>query len=510
MIAIFLNVASDPNMLVGAATLVIAAAALLIMANVLKALGSMSVEDIAKAIGAMAVVLLVLVVAGIALEAALPGLLGLGAAVLLIGAGIFLASIGIGLFVMGIALLVSALAAGGAMIATTLVALSEKLPLIATNIAKGIGAFAIGLVDQQTALTSAMVSLFNVVIDAMTKALPKILGFINLLVTGVLQLMVTLTPKIITATMIMFKAFMDALQKNMPAIATQAGDIIVGFINALGNADVKIIKAGANFIIKLVRGIGDQALRIADAAMKTVIKFINGLTTAINKNGKAFDTAVKGLIDAIFSRAKALVTTGEYAFDKIAGHIIDGLTSGLQAGIDAVVKAVGGVIGAAYQAAKDAGWIKSPSKLFAKIGVWLNQGIAGGIDTSAAEVASAARNVITATYSAMQAANDAANNIILGMENPTIKPVIDLDSVYAGAKTISSLMGNKSSIQVAATVSGRLETAAKTPAPATDAANTKPTEVTLIQHNTSPKALSRMEIYRQTHNQLQVLKGFGF
>lgn len=506
----FLQQASDPQMLVGAASLLVVSVALVIFAQVLKTIGAMPIDAIAKGMVVVGVALGILIIAGLLLNStgAVEGLLGLGLAILMIGSAVFLAAIGIGLLVLGIGLLVTAVAAGGAGMVAVLVLLSAQLPVIATNIATSIGAFALGLVGQQQALTSALVMLFNTVLDAMTTIMPKVLKFISDLITGILTLLVQKTPQIITALLILLADFMNAIQKNLPGIIKQAGNIVVSFINGMADYDVKIVKAGADFIIKLMRGIGNQALRIADAAMKVVIKFINGLTTAINKNGKAFDTAVKGLIDAIFSRAKALVTTGDYAFDKIAGHIIDGLTSGLKHGIDAVVKSVGGVIGAAYQAAKDAGWIKSPSKLFAKVGVWLIQGLAGGVDNTSKEAVNSAKNVIAATYSAMNAANEAANNILLGMDNPVIKPVIDLDSVHAGAKAIASLMGGTSSMNVAATVSGRLDSTSTTSTPVADNGPNQ-TVVNFNQTNNSPKALSRLDIYRQTHNQLRVLKGLG-
>lgn len=506
IVTIFLESAADPKMLVGAAALLVISVALTVLANVLKMIGAMSPEAIATALVTIALALGIIAIAGYLLEAALPGLLGLGAAILLIGMGVFLAAAGIGLLVVGFAMLAAALSTGGMAIVTVFIALSAALPLIALNIAKAIGAFALGLIDQQKELTAGLVSLFTVVLDALTEIVPKILTFLGTLITGILTLLVTKIPEIVAAILLLVTKLLDAFATAIPGIALKAADLMVAFINGMSQYYDRIITAGANFIIKLIQGIAKNMVRIADEGMKTVIKFLNGLTASVKKNGKAFSTAAKGLVNALFDAM--LEAVGLKDFWKIGKNIIDGLGQGITDFLSGPIKIVKDLIGSLATAARAAGIIESPSKLFAVIGGLLVDGLSVGMKNASGSAEDAAKRVINATYSALQAANDAANNVLIGLESPTITPVIDLDAVYAGAKTISTLMSGTSAMKVSAMVDSRMNPTSNTTSSTTDAVN-KNSDVTFNQYNTSPKSLSRLEIYRQTRNQLQSLKGLG-
>jgi hypothetical protein len=96
--------------------------------------------------------------------------------------------------------------------------------------------------------------------------------------------------------------------------------------------------------------------------------------------------------------------------------------------------------------------------------------------------------------------------------NPVISPVIDLTDVKKGATKLGKMFGDTHGISVSGSFSdaksasdgyqANLESIAQGAAVIEHR-----TDVQLTQINNSPKALSPSEIYRQTNNQISVMKG---
>ncbi len=161
--------------------------------------------------------------------------------------------------------------------------------------------------------------------------------------------------------------------------------------------------------------------------------------------------------------------------------------------------------------------IQSPSKVFFGIGAFVGQGFANGISDYAylAEQSSGAmaESVITLVGEALHNIEELNDDF-----SPVITPIIDLSNVSKGASKINSLfdksykIGTTGRAQVAqlanTTPNDRLDKAIETIG--RYMANNQPAQppsIQFTQNNYSPKALSRLDIYRQTKNQISALKG---
>lgn len=156
----------------------------------------------------------------------------------------------------------------------------------------------------------------------------------------------------------------------------------------------------------------------------------------------------------------------------------------------------------AYQAMADALHQGSPSKLTYQSGLWFDEGFANGINAAAglAEEAatSAGTNALTSLSESMaHVATVFSHDFDV---QPVITPVLDLTNVEAGARSINATVSNVKGLSVQAAMSPDAETAS------IQNGNTS-SQIQYIQNNYSPKSLSRIEIYRQTRNQLAALKG---
>jgi hypothetical protein len=504
MLIIALNALGSGSALMGAAALVIVSIGLTFLAKALQMMAAIPFGSLMGALLGLALALVVIGVAGYLLIPAIPGLLGFGVAMLALGLAVFLAGVGIGLFAAGIGVLATALTVGGGTIIAFILSFASILPMLALALAKSLGAFALGLIEQQGVITLALVALFTTVLNALIKVMPVILNFFNTLIQGIVSLLVTNIPIIVNALLLLLVSIMIAIRAYLPIIITLAGDIMVAFINGMAVYYSKIIAAGVDFIIALIQGIAGQILKIVNAAMRTILAFIDGLTTAVKVYGPQIRTAVGNLMNAILGEISKFL--GLDKFTDVGGKLVAGITKGIKAATAGPLAAISAVIDKILGAARAAGIIQSPSKLLAKgVGEPLSQGIAMGIVNAGKTAIDAGKATVLAVYSAMTAANDAANNILIGIADPTIRPVVDLDAVYQGAKDIASVMGKASAISVAGDVNGRVGktgSTSTTPATATDASGNG-TGPTFVQNNYSPKALDSLEVYRQTQNQIR-------
>jgi hypothetical protein len=93
--------------------------------------------------------------------------------------------------------------------------------------------------------------------------------------------------------------------------------------------------------------------------------------------------------------------------------------------------------------------------------------------------------------------------------NPTITPVMDLSSIKTGSEQMDKMFG-KQTLNVGAIASKAAAITFPENLISNSVTSTEPiakSNVTFIQNNTSPKELSRIDIYRQTKNQLLSING---
>lgn len=155
--------------------------------------------------------------------------------------------------------------------------------------------------------------------------------------------------------------------------------------------------------------------------------------------------------------------------------------------------------------------IKSPSRVMMEVGRYTNEGLAKGLSdysgtvkASASDVANTALDAIRSTMSNISDAVDGEMDM-----SPVIAPVLDLSQVKKDASQIGSALSTKAQIagvtygQAASISMGQKTSQASAAQGSTENPGTV---INLEQNNYSPKALSPVEIYRQTRNQLSLAK----
>lgn len=452
----------------GAAALVVVAGALAILTPILIALGNLSWEQIGKALAVLAGFFVVLGASGALLGAAVPALLGLGAAVLLLGVGMLAAGAGILAFSIGL----KALSLLGADAAKTMEAFLIKMigliPLVAQKIGEGVIVFA----------------------QVISKAGPAIFQAITTVLLSMIQAIEELTPKIIQVLFKLLVLLLKEMETAVPLMVRSGYKILIGILEGIRDNIQKVSTVALQIIAKFIKGIADGLPDIIQAGFDLIIKFIEGLTKAIDDNAEKMGKAG----------------------GRLATAIVKGIAKGILAGIREIKNAAVDAARAALDAAKDFLGISSPSKEFMEVGKFSMQGMAVGLSRYSTLVSDSATRVgQTAVRSLKDSLFDLNTMALADMDmNPTITPVLDLTNVKKNAESISGFFAIKP-LSVESTLlnaeeaffehqnsqNGRDDRDDSPPA----------SSYNFNQYNYSPKALSSGEIYRQTNNQLSVLKG---
>lgn len=449
----------------GSAALVVAAAGLTVLGPALAFMGNLDWSTILKGLVALALILTVLGLAGYLLAPVVPVIIGLGAAMLLLGAGIALAGAGILAITTSFTMLAASGLGAAVSIGVMIATVTKKLPAFFKALGEGVLAFITAISKAGPRLTKAFGRIITIMLNAIIRNAPKMAEAFLAMLDAALKVLSEMTPKIVNAGLRLMLKFLEAVDRNVPKIVDTALSIVTKFLDTIGKRIPKVIQAGVDLILR----------------------FINGLTKAIDNNAEEL------------GRAGA----------KLGIAIIKGMAKGIWGGIDEVKSAAKSVAKSALGAAMDFLGVKSPSREFIKLGRYVDEGFAIGISTYSGEVDKSVRNVAGNTLASMREAISNVGDTLSGEMNlqPVIKPVLDLSTARKDAQGLSSMFDKQSMTQGSIYQAARQISEFDSYSKNTDSkSDDESKEVSFVQNNYSPKALSPVEIYRNTKNQISLAR----
>ena len=331
----------------GAAAVLTVSAALAIFTPVLKSLGNMSWESIAKGLVALAGSFTVLGVAGVALGPLTPAILGLSAAIAVLGVGCLAAGAGILAFSTGLSALAVSGAAGAASLVVAVSSILSLIPLLFESIGQGI------------------LSLAGVIANGG----PAIAKAFTVLVLAAVEALVTAVPAVVDGLFVLIDSVLSALVEHTPTIVEQLFDILIGIIQAITTKLPELIKAGVELLMAFFDGVIDA---LSGIDVNVLIKGIAGigLLSAIMLALSAVASLVPGAMVGVLGMGAviaelALVLAAVGALAQIPGleWLIGEGGNLLQEIGTAIGKFVGGIVG---------GFMSGVSSQFPQIGADLS------------------------------------------------------------------------------------------------------------------------------------------
>lgn len=266
--------------LVGSAALVVASAALATIVPILKILGSMSWESIAKGLVALAGSFAVIGIAAAVLAPVIPTLLALSIAIALLGVSWLAIGAGLALVATGITAVAAAVSLGAAAIVagltTILTGIIKLIPTLAIALATGLVDFIKTLAALAPALFDAVKSLVLGLLDVLLQCVPRIVDVLLKLIVLLLEKLVEYTPTIVGYVFDFLIGLIDGIAERLPDLIQSAVNLLMAFFNGIVDA-LKGIDTSA--LLQGIVGIG--LLSLIMGALAAVAALVPGAMIGI-------------------------------------------------------------------------------------------------------------------------------------------------------------------------------------------------------------------------------------
>ena len=440
--------------------------------------------------------------AAVGLAALAVVLVGLSVAFVAAGAGVWLFATGLTL-----------LAVNGAAGVVILGKLIELLPILGTNLSQMLVNMLIVLGQNMQAIRDGVGALLIGIIGAITDALPAFGTMCIQLIGTLLTVIVTMTPQILEAAFNLLLALIQILIDKMPEFAEKGAELIVAWLQGIEDHAPDVVSQAVSTINTMVEAFTSELPTIIQTAVDLAIGFLNGFADGIRNNSDRVGDACGNIVDALVTGFKKFAGSfGSRIWataTSMGREIINGMVRGVRNIAGQLATQVANSARSALNAAKRTLGIASPSKEFAKVGEYSMLGFVKGLSDETSSVTRASEESAKAVSARFKENLDLAppDNPWVDIEPPTIKPVVDLSEVEAAKKTISDL-GASPNLSAAANLTAAGAAArsvyqirAASPEEQKDVRSNM-RDVVFNQYNTSPKALSEADIYRQTRSQL--------
>lgn len=290
---------------------------------------------------------------------------------------------------------------------------------------------------------------------------------------------------------------LNALRSKYGEFNTTGQTLMTQFISGVRSREGHFRTTFSTMIVSALTQIRSRYTEFMQAGMQLMLRFIEGIKANEPALLVAFETPLSSMITSINNKRSAFYSAGAY--------LVQGFADGISANTFLAESRAAAMANASYNSAMRALDAHSPSRLFMKVGSYVSLGFARGIEneTGAVEDSSAymANAAIENTKKTLSKIVDSINN---GIDSqPTIRPVLDLSDVETKTHRLNTLFTSRRAMKIGASMNPGSFTVNDQNG-ATDAKNQM--SINFTQYNTSPKALSRIEIYRQTKNLFSTLE----
>ncbi|MBO1698856.1 hypothetical protein HJW21_19195 [[Clostridium] symbiosum] len=279
----------------------------------------------------------------------------------------------------------------------SIAAVAQNIIPVITNIITSVPTLLVALIPQLIPIViSGAQQLVQGLIDGFSQALPAISGISTQIPDGVITAISTGLPSILQKGVEVITNVANGILQNLPSLISAAGNILGQFLNAFLAGLPGMLDAG----VKLVGNIGTGLLQNGPkvlAAIGSVIAqllstIVSHLPELLQKGIELIGQLAAGIIEAIPKIALAVPQVireiktkfSEIDWGEVGSNIISGIAKGITSAVGKIKEAAEGAARKAYETAKKALGINSPSKLMRdEVGKFIPAGIAEGINRNA-------------------------------------------------------------------------------------------------------------------------------
>lgn len=336
---------------------------------------------------------------------------------------------------------------------TLITALTAALPQILTAITDCLQASVPVLLQAAITLLMAIVDALPTIIDALVAAIPVI-------ITTLVDFFTNNIDTILGAAIQLLMALVDAIPEILVALGNALPQIISAILNAVVDAVPKLLKKSRELFGKIMEALGELLGKLPGKMLGVRDSIVNGIRNSLGSIG----SAAADIVSAIWGHIKELPGM----MLDVGRDLVEGLWNGISDMVGWIGDKISGFGDSVLGGLKDFFGIASPSKVMRdEVGKFLPAGIAIGIEDS---TLSAVKSVRSMADKLRNTAVESLNGMTSGaayrmQQNP----------MTAAVRKNAAVVNNYYKTDNSRTVN---------------------------QTNNSPKALSHLEIYRQTNNAL--------
>lgn len=334
-------------------------------------------------------------------------------------------------------------------------------------------------------------------INAFTNANSRVSTAANTMVTTFINAAKAQQGNLTSTFTTMINGIVTTFTSKYSQFTVMGQTMMTNFISGIRTGDASARSAFVAIVSGCLTAIRNKFYEFNTVGQTTMTNLIAGIRTKNQLAKDAFIQIINSCLTAIRNKYTDFYNAGKY--------LVEGFAAGITANTymaEARARAMARAAAAAAEAELD---INSPSKVGYRIGGFFGMGFVNSLinytDKSYDAGASVAKSAKEGLRNAVSKIGDFIEN---GIDSqPTIRPLLDLSDVTEGAGRLSALLSRNQAMKISAGMehegTGIVQNGGTTP--------TSGNNYNFTQNNYSPKALSRIDIYRQTKNQFSALKG---
>ena len=325
--------------------------------------------------------------------------------------------------------------------------------------------------------------------------------------------------KVSAAATSMLTTFINAANAQKSAVVSTFTTMVNSVISSLTSQQYQFTTIGSTMMTNFITGIrGKDSL-----AKNTFLTMINGCLTTLRNKFYEFNTVGQAVMTNLIAGIRSKDQTARDTFVQIVSgcltairnkytdfynagkYLVEGFADGITANTYLAEARARAMAAAAARAAERELDEHSPSKVGYRIGDFFGLAFVNAISDYADKSYKAGTNMAAAAKNGLSNAISKIREFVDGeMEvQPTIRPVLDLSEVRSGAGRLTAILSRSQAMKISSSMNrettGEIQNGDGTPSVGNS--------YSFVQNNYSPKALSRIDIYRQTKNQFSALKG---
>lgn len=353
----------------------------------------------------------------------------------------------------------------------------------------GMSGFSSSLTSLGQAGIDGFINAFN---NANARVTAAATAMLNTFINAANAKKTSLTTKFTT----LVQAVLTAINNKQPLFTIAGNTLMIKFIAGVRSQDTNSRSTFTNIVSGCLTAIRNKYSEFQSVGQQCMIKFIAGVRTKDSDTKNAFTSSLGGAVSAIKDYYSKFYDAGSY--------LVDGFCKGISDNDYKAAARSKAMAKAAAEAAARELDERSPSKVGYRIGDYFGVAFVNAIGSykdksydAGSGIAEAAKTGLSNTISKI------ADFIADGIDaEPTIRPVLDLSNVEVGASRLNALLSRSQAMSI----SSRMSQPDEYDIQNEDGSAKNGSTFNFTQNNYSPKALSRVEIYRQTKNQFSAME----